>query len=139
MKHQSSNNQHVRRKIVIEGVVQGVGFRPYVYQLAIRLQIAGWVRNDRTGVTIEVEGNEEDLDSFLEQLRQNTPPLAEISRITVSNLNFLGDSGFFIHHSQSDSPSRAQIAPDTFVCSECLHELFDQSDRRYRYPFINCT
>ncbi|MBW2476691.1 MAG: carbamoyltransferase HypF [Deltaproteobacteria bacterium] len=139
MKHQSSNNQHVRRKIVIEGVVQGVGFRPYVYQLAMRLQIAGWVCNDRTGVTIEVEGNEEDLDSFLEQLRQNTPPLAEISRITVSNLNFLGDRGFFIHHSQSDSPSRAQIAPDTFVCSECLHELFDQSDRRYRYPFINCT
>ncbi|MBW2475698.1 MAG: acylphosphatase, partial [Deltaproteobacteria bacterium] len=65
MKHHSSNNQHVRRKIVIEGVVQGVGFRPYVYQLAMRLQIAGWVCNDRTGVTIEVEGNEEDLDSFL--------------------------------------------------------------------------
>jgi len=128
-----------RKRLEIEGIVQGVGFRPFVYQLACRVGVAGWVRNDSRGVTIEVEGEGAILAEFLRQLQEQLPPLASISRLSEQPLPPCGERDFHIHHSASDSAALAQIAPDSHVCADCLRELFDPADRRYRYPFINCT
>jgi len=130
---------HVRKQLQIEGIVQGVGFRPFVYQTAVRLGLSGWVRNDSRGVTVEVEGEPAALDAFCRALREEHPPLASISRFEISTLPPAGGASFDIRHSASDTVKRAQISPDTFVCDDCLAELFDPLDRRHRYPFINCT
>lgn len=139
MQSDSQNNQLQRQCIEVEGIVQGVGFRPFVFQLAERLNLNGWVRNDTGGVTIEVEGAPEDLAAFVTGLQDEKPPLASISRCEVTELPLTGEKGFEIRQSQADQASRVQVAPDTFVCDDCLRELFDPDDRRYRYPFINCT
>ncbi len=128
-----------RQSIRIEGIVQGVGFRPFVYQLAQSCGIAGWVRNDSRGVLIEAEGEAEALDRFLSGLRHNHPPLASISRFEQVDLPCQGESAFNILHSDAGLEKTAQVSPDTYVCADCLAELFDPADRRYRYPFINCT
>lgn len=128
-----------RKRLEIEGIVQGVGFRPFVYQLARRLVLAGWVRNDSRGVTIEIEGEGDALQQFCQSLQCELPPLASISRWSEQPLAPRGESGFAIHHSASDQAALAQVAPDSHVCADCLRELFDPTDRRYRYPFINCT
>jgi hydrogenase maturation protein HypF len=129
----------VRQKIVIEGIVQGVGFRPFIYQLAKRFGLAGNVFNDTRGVTIEVEGDDNRLSAFVNAIHDEKPPLASIQSCKAQQIPVLGDSDFFILQSTQDGSRRAQIPPDTFVCADCLRELFDPSDRRYRYPFINCT
>lgn len=129
----------VRKALHIEGIVQGVGFRPFVYQSAQRLNLAGWVLNDSQGVTVEVEGEAADLDEFCRVLREEHPPLASLSRFDAVDLPVQGTSGFLIRHSDTEAAKTAQISPDTFVCPDCLAELFDPRDRRYRYPFINCT
>ena len=128
-----------RQRFAVEGIVQGVGFRPFVFQAARRLGIAGWVLNDSAGVIIEAEGPPEKLTAFGRALREEPPPLAVISRIEVTDLPPLGETGFIIRPSDGEPERKAQIAPDTWVCPDCLRELFDPADRRYLYPFINCT
>ena len=130
---------HLRYKIIVEGIVQGVGFRPFIYQLAERFNLAGSVCNDTRGVTIEVEGGEKMLRRFVAAVRLEKPPLAAIQSVDVLSVPTRGDTGFRILQSAFDETRRAQIAPDSFVCDDCLVELFDPADRRCHYPFINCT
>ncbi len=119
--------------------MQGVGFRPFIYQLAARFGLVGSVVNDTRGVTIEVEGEAGVLDRFVAAVRDEKPPLAVIQVIDSQTVPTQGEGGFRILQSAVDQTRRAQISPDTFVCDDCLKELFDPGDRRYRYPFINCT
>ena len=128
-----------RQRITIEGIVQGVGFRPFVYQCAHRWAISGWVLNDSRGVVIEAQGSGENLATFLACLRADLPPLATISRLETTEIPEKGEAGFLIRPSLHQVKGKAQVSPDTFVCADCLRELFDPTDRRFRYPFINCT
>ncbi len=128
-----------RRQIRVRGTVQGVGFRPYVHRRATRLGLAGWIANTAEGVTIEVEGAPERLDDLLDGLRQSPPPRAVVSGIDVSEAELCGDSTFAIRASATGGRRSAHISPDLTTCDACLAELLDPSDRRYRYPFINCT
>ncbi len=129
-----------RRRLQISGVVQGVGFRPFLYNLAHRLGLSGWVRNTSTGVELELQGSTGALDHFLDHLRHNAPPLARILDITTISIPPLADqaAGLEIRASQSQS-GRTLISPDVATCPSCLTELFDPADRRYEYPFTNCT
>jgi hydrogenase maturation protein HypF len=126
-------------QIHITGVVQGVGFRPFVYNLANRLDLKGWVRNTSAGVDIEVDGEQDVLDAFLKALRDKAPPLSRIDELTASFRPANGFASFDIVHSESIPSAFQPISPDVAVCGDCLRELFDPHDRRYRYPFINCT
>ncbi|HEY6409293.1 MAG TPA: carbamoyltransferase HypF, partial [Ktedonobacteraceae bacterium] len=128
-----------RRRIVIQGIVQGVGFRPFVYGQALRLGLVGFVLNDSLGVTIEVEGTAKALGGFQRALDEEIPPLARIDAVSTELLPPRFESTFVITQSQAGTERRALISPDTATCDECLHELFDPADRRYRYPFVNCT
>lgn len=132
--------QPQRWRIDIEGIVQGVGFRPFVYQAAQRCGVSGWVRNDSRGVTIEAQGDPKQLQALLSALRHEAPPLAAVSSCRHHAVTPLPEEiGFTIHSSADDSDRLALIAPDNHVCPDCLTELFDPADRRFRYPFINCT
>ena len=126
-------------RIQINGIVQGVGFRPFVYGLADRFNISGWVRNTSGGVDIEVSGPDDILDQFLFCLENETPPLAHIDSIRFEDIEFDHFSSFQILHSRAVEGGFQPISPDVSICEDCLSELFDLSDRRYRYPFINCT
>jgi len=128
-----------RQRIIIEGIVQGVGFRPFIYQLAARFGLAGSVCNDTRGVTVEVEGEAGVLARFVAAIRSEKPPLSVIQSVDTQTIPVQGTTGFKILQSAQDKTRRAQISPDTFVCDDCLQELFDPIDRRFRYPFINCT
>jgi hydrogenase maturation protein HypF len=123
----------------VEGTVQGVGFRPFVYRLAGELDLAGWVLNDARGVLLEVEGPSAAVESFLERLRAEAPPLAAVERVTAEALAPTGEHGFAILASESGGEPEAPVSPDGATCEDCLRELFDPADRRYRYPFVNCT
>ncbi len=126
-------------RIHITGIVQGVGFRPFVYGLAARYGLSGWVRNTSAGVDIEVDGNTQMLDSFVNSLRSQLPPLARIDSFDVSIGDPQGFSGFEIIPSEAVEGAFQPISPDVSICPDCLRELLDPTDRRYRYPFINCT
>ncbi|MFI7057891.1 carbamoyltransferase HypF [Streptosporangium canum] len=128
-----------RVSIRVEGIVQGVGFRPHVHSLARRLALSGWVGNDSEGVFIEAEGTRESLTRFQEELRGHAPPLAVIHHVTVTAVPALGDRGFVIAGSREGGARAALISPDVATCADCLAELSDPADRRYRHPFINCT
>ena len=128
-----------RRRIVVEGIVQGVGFRPFVYGQAQCHGLGGFVRNDSAGVTIEIEGGVEALDAFERVLRELAPPMARVDRVRVEEIVPCGETDFTITHSQTGAERRTLISPDTATCDDCLHEIFDPADRRYGYPFINCT
>jgi hydrogenase maturation protein HypF len=128
-----------RRAIVVSGIVQGVGFRPFVYQLACRLGLVGLVKNQTGGVWIEVEGDDSSLDQFLHDLTTHPPPLAQIKEIHCLPLTLQGERQFRIEVSEGTSASSIFIGPDVATCDACLAELFDPQDRRYRYPFLNCT
>jgi hydrogenase maturation protein HypF len=128
-----------RRRFIIHGIVQGVGFRPFVYGQAQRHRLAGFVLNDSNGVTIEVEGTIESLNGFERALRQDPPPLARINSIATEEIEPRNETTFTIVHSHAGTERNALISPDTATCEDCLHELFDPLDRRFRYPFINCT
>jgi hydrogenase maturation protein HypF len=128
-----------RLQITVQGTVQGVGLRPYVYWLAKKNGLAGFVLNDTTGVKIELEGERLALQSFLEVLRERPPPLASVERIVCDALPLKGDSGFEIARSHAEEARHVLVAPDAATCDDCLRQLFDPSDRRFRYPFINCT
>jgi len=123
----------------IEGTVQGVGFRPYVYRLAGELGVAGHVLNDSSGVIVEVEAPSETVERFLARLPVEAPPLATVERVTAEQLEELGERGFSIRESPAGGEPRAAVTPDSATCTDCLAELFDPGDRRYRYPFTNCT
>ena len=130
------------RQIHITGVVQGVGFRPFVYQLATRAQLRGWVANTSSGVDIEVEGDLDVLDAFVRALENEKPPLARIDSIHAQDVASNGDArfeGFEIRASVPQPGAFQPISPDISICPDCLRELFDPNDRRYLYPFINCT
>lgn len=129
----------VRRRIEVSGIVQGVGFRPYVYRLATGQRLAGTIRNTPTGVTIEVQGPAETVQDFVERLPAESPRLARITGVDVQEVPCNGESDFRIVHSRSGEEVRTLISPDVAVCPDCLRELFDPGDRRYHYPFINCT
>lgn len=128
-----------RIRVTIEGVVQGVGFRPFVHSLARRLDLAGSVSNDGGGVTVEVEGTGAALERFLAALEREAPPLAQIERVTSSEVKPLGDRAFVIAPSRAGPERATLISPDVATCADCLRELFDPADRRFRHPFINCT
>lgn len=125
--------------IRVRGVVQGVGFRPFVYRLARSNNLAGWVLNGEEGVEIFLEGAEPSLDLFVQKLKTEAPPAAVISEIEVRNANPSGLSEFSIRESERRERPTVRISPDLPVCDECLQELFDPSNRRFDYPYINCT
>ena len=126
-------------RIHITGIVQGVGFRPFVYGLAKHYQLKGWVRNTSAGVDIEVDGERDVLETFVNALRDKAPPLSRIDELTASFGPANGFRSFDILHSESVEGAFQPISPDVSICEDCLRELLDPSDRRYRYPFINCT
>ncbi|KTD68671.1 hydrogenase maturation protein HypF [Legionella steelei] len=126
-----------RLRITIQGQVQGVGFRPYVYQLAKQLQLTGWVQNNGLGVLIEIQGVE--AHQFISHLKANLPPLAKVHRIQPETIPIKINELFFqIIESQKDKGNTI-IPPDISICAECLQELFSAQSRYYRYPFLNCT
>ncbi len=128
-----------RLKLAIRGAVQGVGFRPFVFRLATGLGLAGWVQNSPQGVFIELEGRRPDLESFLSQLETGKPPRSFIQSLQSSWLDPVGYSGFEIRASESGGIKSALVLPDIATCPDCLREIFDPADRRYGYPFTNCT
>jgi hydrogenase maturation protein HypF len=125
--------------VLVRGVVQGVGFRPFVYRLATEEGLSGSIGNDTDGVTIEIEGPDERLHAFLARLCAETPPLARIDSIAVRELPATGDAGFHIVSSRVKGQVSTGIPADAATCPDCLRELLDPSDRRFRYPFLNCT
>jgi hydrogenase maturation protein HypF len=127
------------RTIHITGIVQGVGFRPFVYGLAQRHGLTGWVRNSSAGVEIELNGETAVLDQFVNDLQSQLPPLAQIDSLTATPIPPNGATAFEIIPSQPVAGAFQPISPDMSICDDCLRELFDLNDRRYRYPFINCT
>lgn len=159
----TGNSPRRRIRIRVEGIVQGVGFRPYLYRLAVRLGLAGRIWNDPHGVQVEIEGAPAWVAEFLARLESEAPPLARVERVTVEEVAPLGEVGVWIGESVAgavpDEPlqttssaaagsatpftpvpsATALIPPDQATCAACLAELFDPADRRYRYPFINCT
>jgi hydrogenase maturation protein HypF len=129
----------VRKSIRVQGVVQGVGFRPFVYRLAIEERLAGFIGNDTDGVIIELEGLPAGIEAFLSRLTSEMPPLARIDSIETTDLQPTGDTAFRIVASEVLGRVSTGIPADAATCSDCLRELRDPSDRRYRYPFLNCT
>src|SRR5215207_5360697 len=128
-----------RREISVRGIVQGVGFRPFIYTLARRHGLTGLVRNDAEGVHIEAEGSPEELDSFLREIKEEAPPLAVIEAVSWRPLLVREEGDFRIEESREGVRRRALISPDVATCGDCLREVFDPEDRRYRYPFTNST
>ena len=142
-----------RWRVRVQGVVQGVGFRPFVYGLATRHQLAGFVSNNSDGVRIEVEGPRDTLDRFRTELEKEAPPLAHIDSVVVETMPVADEAAreaaaqsaggdkprFTIHESEAVAGAITSVSPDIATCADCLRELFDPHDRRFRYPFINCT
>jgi hydrogenase maturation protein HypF len=129
----------IRRRLEVTGRVQGVGFRPFVYRLATDLGLTGSVSNDPSGVIIEVEGRRDQVEKLVLRLQKEVPPLAKIESVGAHDITHIGDCEFHIKPSVQTGQQDAEFTPDIATCDDCLHELFDRNDRRYRYPFINCT
>jgi hydrogenase maturation protein HypF len=123
----------------VRGVVQGVGFRPFVYRLARENTLAGWVLNAGDGVEIHLEGEHAQLDAFVDNLRASAPPAASIATLDVQSAEATGLTDFVIRPSLAPGAPTTRIAPDMAVCADCLRELFDPADARFGYPYINCT
>lgn len=123
----------------ITGVVQGVGLRPFVYRLASSLELGGYVLNDSRGVLLEVEGERDDVDRFFRRFRSEAPPLSTVEEVGTEEVPPRDEEGFDIVESEDSGAPSVLVSPDTATCDDCLEELFDPEDRRYRYPFINCT
>jgi hydrogenase maturation protein HypF len=129
----------VRQRLSVRGRVQGVGFRPFVYRLARELSLVGSVCNDMQGATIEIEGDPRTLEQFRSRLELELPAIASIVSIAIEDLDPIGEPEFVIATSDPAGRQEAHISPDAATCEDCLRELRDPSDRRYGYPFINCT
>lgn len=123
----------------VRGVVQGVGFRPFVHRIALRHELDGWVRNRADGVEIAIEGDQHELDAFVRALRTDAPPLARIDELETDRRDPAGLPSFRIVPSADASNERQPVAPDVAMCGACERELYDSTNRRYRYPFITCT
>jgi len=128
-----------RARVHVGGIVQGVGFRPFVHALAEELTLSGFVGNDATGVVVEVEGPTEAVDAFVVAVRERPPALAVVESVATTVLPPTGERGFVIAASTSTGVRHALVSPDTATCEDCLVEMADPADRRYRYPFVNCT
>jgi hydrogenase maturation protein HypF len=129
----------VRRRYTVSGLVQGVGFRPFAYATAAALALAGTVANTGDGVVVEVEGPPDAVDEYRRRLRDDAPPLAMVTAVHETELPLEGGTGFTIVASHAGGPSRTLASPDVATCEDCLGELRDPADRRYRHPFITCT
>ncbi len=127
------------RHYTIRGVVQGVGFRPFVYRLALRHRLCGWVLNDAAGVRIHAEGAAAELDAFEAALRASPPPAARIESLEVASAALQRAASFIIQESTRDAPPSVRISPDLCICEDCRRELRDPRDARYQYEYINCT
>ena len=127
------------KRIIVKGIVQGVGFRPFVYRLAQQYGLTGTVGNNAHGVEIVAEGDHPIIQSFIRSLTHSPPPLALIDKLETFDIPYRGFRDFVIQPSNGSEDRFTLISPDVTVCSDCLNELFDPDDRRYRYPFINCT
>ncbi|MEZ5306941.1 MAG: carbamoyltransferase HypF [Pyrinomonadaceae bacterium] len=128
-----------RLRLSIGGIVQGVGFRPFVFSLASKFSLTGFVGNDGGGVFVEIEGTSSNIDLFLESIRSDPPPLALVSEMILKEIEPRGDKEFAIRPSRMGVPDTAMVSPDVSVCDDCLLEFSDPANRRYKYPFINCT
>jgi hydrogenase maturation protein HypF len=126
-------------RVWVRGIVQGVGFRPYVFTLAESLGLTGWVKNTSRGVEIEINGPLAALEQFVTTLRESPPPLARIDALRSESAAPNGYTTFLILESQAEEGAFLPVAPDMAICPDCRRELFDPNDRRFRYPFINCT
>lgn len=129
----------LRMRLQIGGAVQGVGFRPYVYRLAMELGLAGWVNNSAQGVCVEVEGRRNLVEQFLLRIEPEKPPLSFIQSLEPSYLDPVGYDGFSIRESDTGGEKSALVLPDVATCPDCLRDIFDPENRRYLYPFTNCT
>jgi len=132
-------NDIIGAQIHITGIVQGVGFRPFIYGLAVEYEINGFVLNTSAGVDIVIEGKQIDINKFLNGLSEKAPPLSRIDDIAVEHCNPSGFPTFEIRQSHAIPDAFQPVSPDVSVCQDCLNELFDINDRRFLYPFINCT
>ena len=128
-----------RLRIQIQGTVQGVGFRPFVYKLAHELGLKGWVLNSAAGVTLEIEGRSERIDTFLARLAKEKPTHCLIQSLQSTDIPTLGDSSFIIRTSDQSGDKQTLVLPDLATCPECLEEINSPQNRRYQYPFTNCT
>ena len=129
----------LRRRLTINGIVQGVGFRPFIYSLARDIGLVGSVYNTSDGVKVEVQGNLPQLEQFESRLHSEAPPLSTIISVEMEDIPTRDDSEFTIVSSHDNASVSTLISPDVALCDDCKAELFDNKDRRYRYPFINCT
>jgi hydrogenase maturation protein HypF len=129
----------IRNRVVVRGIVQGVGFRPFIHRTAHEHTLTGWVLNSTEGVIIEVEGPEKSIQGFVTDITAKAPPLAVVERVEVTQLPPVGYQSFTIASSQSNEAGFVLVSPDVCVCPDCLRETLDPNDRRYRYPFTNCT
>ena len=125
--------------IRVRGVVQGVGFRPFVFRLAKENVLRGWVANDAEGVEILLEGDDRDVETFIRTLRSQPPPAAQIATIEITATSPVGLPDFTIRRSSGGEHPTARISPDLPVCDQCLAELADPKNPRFSYPYINCT
>lgn len=132
-------NRFLARRILVKGRVQGVGFRPFASRMAKEFGLSGWIRNRSGEVEIHVEGSAESLDAFVRALTERAPPLAQPQAPLLEQAEWLGLSGFAVRESAQGETAHIHIPPDYFVCADCLAEMADSKERRYRYPFINCT
>ncbi|MBU2598833.1 MAG: carbamoyltransferase HypF [Actinobacteria bacterium] len=132
-------NNVLRYRINVKGVVQGVGFRPFIYRLAKENRLYGWVLNSSEGVIIEVEGESKNLNLFIKNIKEKAPPMAKIDEISLEEQEPIYYKKFEIKKSVRKKGKYQLVSPDVAICEDCLSELFDKNDRRYLYPFINCT
>lgn len=128
-----------RIKIILRGAVQGVGFRPFVYRLATEMNLTGWISNSAQGLFIEAEGPQAALEQFVLRIEEEKPPASVVHGLEFSFLDARGYAHFEIRQSEESGKKTAVIMPDIATCSDCLREIFDPGDRRYLYPFTNCT
>ena len=129
----------IGKKIHITGIVQGVGFRPFIYSLASKLDIRGWVKNTSSGVVIHAEGPVNIIENFISEIQSDKPPLSKIDSLTADIVRTNGYREFTIVQSDPQEIGFQPVSPDVSICDQCLEELYDPGDRRYLYPFINCT
>ena len=133
------SKQRQARKVILSGIVQGVGFRPFIYRHAQKHKLKGWVRNSSGRVEIHVQGELQNLDGFIDSLTDNAPGLSQPVFESVGNTAQTDDVEFLIIPSLADADADIHLPADLFTCNDCLRELNDPGNRGYRYPFINCT
>ncbi|MFB3894773.1 MAG: carbamoyltransferase HypF [bacterium] len=128
-----------RTHIILQGVVQGVGYRPFIHRLATQFEVTGWVMNTTQGLVIEAEATPDILNQFIHQVTTTHPPLAQVEQIIQTEIPIVNDQTFIVHPSEKATERAVHIPADIAVCDECLSEMLNPTDRRYRYPFINCV